>query len=180
VIAPPAFDPAQDGRNLLEEAMGIRGIRGTGIAVLAVALAGLAGCETTSVARSNLSNAAQNLEYNASALVRDTGDEPRRRDDLSDETADYPRYAHEYARDARALARNAHDLRVALDERASDSEVRAAFARVSRSYHAVRDEVTHSDSLQARRDFEPVTDSYRAIEHELGIYPGRDEHIPPA
>lgn len=159
--------------------MVVTGIKGTGIAVLALALAGLAGCETMTGTRGNLSNAAQNLEYNASALVRDTGDEPRRRDD-SDETADYPRYAHEYARDARALARNAHDLRVAVEERASDSEVRAAFARVSRSYHAVRDEVTHSDSLQARRDFEPVTDSYRAIEHELGIYPGRDEYVPPA
>lgn len=155
-------------------------VRGTGIAVLALMLAGLAGCETTTTTRSNLNNAAQNLEYNASALARDTGDEPRRRDDLSDETADYPRYAHDYARDARALARNAHDLRVALEERASDGEVRAAFARVSRSYHAVRDEVAHSDSLQARRDFEPVTDSYRAMERELGIYPGRDAYVPPA
>jgi len=160
--------------------MVVIGIKGTGIAVLALALAGLAGCETITGTRGNLSNAAQNLEYNASALARDTGDEMRRRDESSDETADYPRYAHEYARDAHALARNAHDLRVAVEDRASASEVRAAFARVSRSYHAVRDEVTHSDSLQARRDFEPVTDSYRAIEHELGIYPGRDEYLPPA
>jgi len=45
---------------------------------------------------------------------------------------------------------------------------------------AVRDEVAHSDSLQARRDFGPVTDSYRAVQHELGIYPGRDEYVPPA
>jgi hypothetical protein len=155
-------------------------IRATGIVVVALALAGLAGCETTATTRANLSNAAQNLEYNASAMVRDTGGEVARRDDLADETADYPRYAHEYTRDARALARNAHDLRVAVEERASDSEVRAAFARVSRSYHAVRDEVTHSDSLQARRDFGPVTDSYHAVEHELGIHSGRDEYVPPA
>jgi hypothetical protein len=155
-------------------------IRGTGIAVLALALAGLAGCATTIVTRANLSNDAENLEYNANALVRGTGYEVARRDDLADETADYPRYAHEYARDARALARNAHDLRVALEERASASEVRAAFARVSRSYQAVRDEVTHSDSDQARRDFGPVTASYREIEHELGISAGRDEYVPPA
>jgi hypothetical protein len=155
-------------------------IRGTGIAVLALALAGLAGCATTIVTRANLSNDAENLEYNANALVRGTGYEVARRDDLADETADYPRYAHEYARDARALARNAHDLRVAVDERASAREVRAAFARVSRSYHAVRDEVTHSDSLQARSDFGPVTQSYREIERELGIHPGRDEYVPPA
>jgi hypothetical protein len=160
--------------------MVVRGIRGTGIAVLALALAGLAGCATTMVTRANLSNDAQNLEYNANALVRGTGYEVARRDDLADETADYPRYAHEYARDARALARNAHDLRVAVDERASAGEVRAAFARVSRSYHAVRDELTHSDSLQAQRDFGPVTASYREIEHELGISPGRDEYVPPA
>ena len=154
-------------------------VRGTGIVVVALVLAGLAGCETTGT-RANLSNAAQNLEYNANALVRNTGDEVARRDALADETADSPRYVHEYARDARALARNAHDLRVAVEERASDSEVRAAFARVSRSYHAVRDEVTHSDSLQARRDFGPVSESYRAIEHELGIYPGREGYVPPA
>ena len=99
----------------------------------------------------------------------------------TDETADDSRYSYEYARDATALARNAHELRVAVDQGADAGEVRAAFDRVSRSYHAVRDEVSHSDSLQARRDFAPVTDSYRAIEHELGIHvAARDEYIPPA
>jgi len=153
--------------------------RATGIVVVALALAGLAGCATTMVTRANLNNDAQNLEYNANALVRGTGYEVVKWDGLAEETADYPRYAHDYAREARALARNAHDLRVALEERASASEVRAAFARVSRSYQAVRDEVTHSDSDQARRDFGPVTASYREIEHELGISPGRDEYVPP-
>ncbi len=150
--------------------------------VASLALAGLAGCATTTT-RANLTNAAQNLEYNANALVRDTGDEVARDDAARDDTADYStraEYPHAYARDARALARNAHDLRVAVEERATDSDVRAAFARVSRSYHAVRDEVSHSDSLQARRDFGPVTDSYRAVEHELGMYPGREEYVPPA
>jgi hypothetical protein len=161
-------------------------IRTTGIVLVALALVGLAGCATTMVTRANLNNDAQNLEYNANALVRDanalargTGYEVVRRDDLADETADYPRYAHDYERDARALARNARDLRVALEERASTSEVREAFARVSRSYHAVRDAITHSESLEARRDFGPVTASYREIEHELGISPGRDEYVPP-
>ena len=143
--------------------------------VVALALAGLAGCAT----RGNLTNAAENLEYNANALVRDAGDGLARADD----TAAYPRasdYPRDYARDAHALARSARELRVAVQEGASDSEVRAAFARVSRSYHAVRDEVAHSESLQARRDLAPVTDSYRAVEHELGIYPRRDEYKPPA
>jgi hypothetical protein len=179
-----ASDAVRHGGNRLEEAMFIRA---TGIVVVALGLAGLAGCATTMVTRANLNNDAQNLEYNANALVRDanalerdTGYEVVKWDGLADETADYPRYAHDYQRDARALARNAHDLRVALEERASTTEVRAAFARVSRSYHAVRDEVTQSGSLDARRDFGPVTASYREIEHELGISPGRDEYVPPA
>lgn len=88
-------------------------------------------------------------------------------------------YAAEYAHDARALASHAHQLRLAVEDRATDSEVRAAFDRVRRSYHAVRDEVAHSDSRVARRDLGPVTDSYRAVEHELGLYPDRDESIPP-
>jgi hypothetical protein len=66
-----------------------------------------------------------------------------------------------------------------VEEGASDSAVRAAFDRASRSYHAVRDEVVHSGSLQARHDFGPVTDSYRAVEHDLGIHPDR-ESWPPA
>jgi hypothetical protein len=148
------------------------------VLVVALALAALAGCVTNT--RANLSNAAQNLEYNASALVHDTRDDVARGDQRTDETADYSHYSHEYARDATALARNAHELRVALDEGASGSEVHAAFDRVSRSYHAVRDEISHSDSLQARRDFAPVTDSYRAIAHELGIRAERDEYVPPA
>jgi hypothetical protein len=165
-----ASDAVRHGGNLLEEAMFIRA---TGMVVVASALAGLAGCATTMVTRSNLNNDAQNLEYNANALVRDanapvrgTGYELVRRDDLPDEST---RDAHDYARAAQAL-----------EARASTSEVQAAFARVSRSYHAVRDEVTRSDSLQARRDFGPVTASYREIEHELGISAGRDEHAPPA
>jgi hypothetical protein len=148
------------------------------VLVVALALAGLAGCVTNT--RANLSNAAQNLEYNAKALVHDTGDYVARSDERTDETADYSHYSHEYARDASALARNAHELRVAIEDGASDSEVHAVFDRLSRSYHAVRDEVSHSDSLQARRDFGPVTDSYHAIAHELGIHVARDEYIPPA
>ena len=57
--------------------------------------------------------------------------------------------------DARTLARDAHELRVTVEARTSDSEVRAAFDRVRRSYHTVRDEVTHSDSRMAQRDLGP-------------------------
>ena len=148
------------------------------VLLAALALAVLAGCVTNT--RANLSNAAQNLEYSANALVHDAGDEVTRGDERRDETADYPRYSHEYARDAAALARNAHELRIAINEGASDSEVHAVFDRLSRSYHAVRDEISHSDSLQARRDFGPVTDSYHAIAHELGVHAERGEYFPPA
>jgi hypothetical protein len=155
-----------------EQAMVV--VRRSVTVVAALALTALAACAT----RGNLTNAAVNLEYNANALVRDAGDELARTDDTA-----YPRaseYPRDYGRDAHALARGAHELRLAVEEGASDSEVRAVFARVSRSYHAVRDEVAHSESLRARRDLAPVTDSYRAVEHELGIHPGRDEYLPPA
>jgi len=140
--------------------------------VASLALAGLAGCAT----RGNLTSATADLESNANAMVRDAGNEIA--GTAGDESA-RTEYATDYARDARTLARDAHELRIAAEDRASDSEVRAAFDRVRRSYHAVRDEVTHSDSRAARRDFGPVTDSYRAVEHELGLYPDREEQVPP-
>jgi len=124
------------------------------------ALLGLGGCAST---RANLSNAADNLEFNANTLVRDAHDDAARTD-----------YRATYARDARVLADSAHDLRRTVDERASDADLRVAFDHVSRSYHAVRDEVAHSGDLQAQRDFGAVTDSYRQLEHDLGIYPDRD------
>lgn len=145
----------------------------------ALALAGLAGCATNS--RANLTNAADNLEYNANALVHDAGNQVARSSDevtpRSDETVTY---ASDYARDAHALARDAHEFRQVVDEGGTDRAVREAFDRVSRSYHAVRDEVAQSENPQARRDLAPITDSYRALQHELGIYPGNDAYLPPA
>lgn len=147
--------------------------RSVTLVVASLALAGVAGCAT----RGNLTNATENLEYNANALVRDAGHEIASNADDEDARTTY---AADYARDARALARSAHELRVVVEDRASDSEVRTAFDRVRRNYHAVRDEVAHSESRVAQRDFGPVTDSYRAVEHELGIYPAREEYVPPA
>jgi hypothetical protein len=62
------------------------------------------------------------------------------------------------------------------DHSSTDSDVRVAFERLSRSCHAVRDEVDHSDSRTARSDLQPVTDSYLDIEREMGGYPGHPEH----
>ena len=55
----------------------------------------------------------------------------------------------------------------------ASAAVRAVFDRVWRSFHAVRDEVVHSDSLQARRDFGPGTDSYRSSTNSTCIHTGR-------
>lgn len=126
---------------------------------ISAALLGLAGCAST---RANVNNAADNLQYNANSLVRDAQNDTARRDRRP-----------LYERDARALADDAADLRTAVDERASGTDVRTAFDRVSRSYHAVRDEVADSGDLQAQRDFAGVTESYRHLEQELNV-PDRD------
>jgi len=158
--------------------VGSRTVRALTMVVASLALAALAGCATNS--RANLTNAADNLEYNANALVRDAGDQVARSADVSPRSDEAVTYATDYARDAHALARDAHEFRQVVDEGGSDRAVREAFDRVSRSYHAVRDEVAHSDSTQARRDLAPVTDSYRALQHELGIGAGNEEYLPPA
>lgn len=160
-----------------------RTVRSLTMLVAALALAALGGCAST---RGNLTSAAHNLEYNANTLASDSGayargDEapPPREAPRPDEVAGYPNdYAA--ARDARALARDAHEFRVVVDEGGSDTDLRKAFDRVSRSYHAVRDEVDHSDNRQAHRDLGAVTDSYRSLQHELGIYQGNEESVPPA
>ena len=142
--------------------------------VAALALAGLAGCALNH--RVNLTNAAENLEYNANALVRDAGNQVARSDEVKPRSDETVTNASEYARDAHALARDAHEFRELVDQGGSDHAMREAFDRVSRSYHAVRDEVAQSENPRARSDLASLTDSYRALQHELGIYPGRDEY----
>jgi hypothetical protein len=123
-------------------------------------LAGLAACVST---RGHLASSTDRLEHNARALAVDAGAMPAGPDVV---------YPTVYARDAVALAEGARDLRHAA-ENGSDADMQAAFNRVSRSYHAVRDEVEHSDSLQARNDLLPVTSAYRDVESDLG-YPLRE------
>ena len=118
------------------------------------------GCVTTT--RSNMATSADRLEHNTIALADDA------------RSADYP---SDYVHDVRALAEDARDFRHTVeDHRSTDGDVRVAFERLSRSYHAVRDEVEHSDSRTARSDLQPVTDSYLDIEREMGGYPERPEH----
>jgi hypothetical protein len=62
----------------------------------------------------------------------------------------------------------------AFDDRdSSDTDVKAAFKRVSRGYLAVRDDLEHSDRREARDDLKPVTDAYLDLESEVGGYPVR-------
>ena len=134
--------------------------KGVTAVIVSGALLGLGACAST---RGNLTSAADNLEFSANTLVRDAHDDSAR-----------TQYQPTYGRDARSLADSAHDLRRTIDEHAGDADIRVAFDHVSRSYHAVRDEVAHSGDLQAQRDFGAVTDSYRRVEQDLGAYPDRD------
>jgi hypothetical protein len=123
--------------------------------------AALAGC--VSMTRSSLASSADQLQQNAQLLSEDAAYAP---------SYAPPRGADAFTRDSRALAVDAHDFRRTVeDSRADSPDIRLAFDHLSRSYHAVRDEVNHSDNLQAQRDFRPVADAYRDIERELGIYP---------
>jgi hypothetical protein len=118
-------------------------------------LMALGGCATT---HGNLTSSADRLERSADALNRDVRDEPA-----------------SYSRDTRELADRAHDFRrMVEDRRTDDRDVKASFEQLSRSYHAVRDEVDHSDSRQAQVDFKPVTEAYLDVEREMGGYP--DSH----
>ena len=134
--------------------------RAVTLALSAGALLSLAACVTT---RSTLASSAENLEHSAHELARD---EPV--------GSDYPTY---YARDARELADEARDFRHTVEDRsASREDVRVEFKHVSHTYHALRDEVEHSDSRTARADLRPVTDAYLDVERAMGGYPtGADD-----
>ena len=126
----------------------------TKVIAITAALAALAGCATT---HGNLNSSAERLERNSYALAR------------TSDRSDFASSSYEH--DARALADQAHDFRRVLIDRRSDSrDVEAAFSDVSRSYHALRDEVDRSDSTRARADFKPVTEAYLDVEREMGGY----------
>ena|SRR5579864_3560187 len=130
-------------------------MRTTAVTLASMAMLALFGCAT---GRSSLTSSAAGLERSADSLARRVSDAP------ASETSSG------YTRDVRALAEDAHALRRASEERASDSDVRAAFDRVSRDYHAVREDVERSDSRVARDDLQPVTQSYLDVERDMGRY----------
>ena len=136
----------------------MKAMRITVVTLASTAMLALFGCAT---GRSSLSNSAASLDRSADSLARRVSDEP-----ASETTT-------RYNRDVRALAEDAHEFRRVSEQRASDSDVRAAFDRVSRDYHAVREDVDRSDSRVARDDLQPVTQSYLDVERDMGRYTGR-------
>jgi len=111
----------------------------------------LAACATT---RPSLTTSADRLERNSDALARRA-----------------PSYSS-FSADARELADEARDFRLTVrDHRADDRDVKDAFEKLSRDYHAVRDGVDRSNSRQAQIDLRPVTDAYLDIERAMGGYP---------
>jgi chromosome segregation ATPase len=136
-------------------------VRNTALTTASLVIVTLAGCVTT---HGNLTSSADRLERNAAELARDTRDEPSGSD-----------YSTRYSRDARELADRAHEFRRTVDDSRADSrDVRDAFEQVSRSYHALREDVDHSESHHAQADLRPVTEAYLDVEREMGGYP--DDH----
>jgi hypothetical protein len=135
-------------------------VRSSGFVAGIATTLGLLGCVTTG---GNLTSSAQRLERSTDELREDV-----RRDDVSSS----------YTRDAQELAGEARDFRhVVEDRRASDADVRDAFEDLSKSYHALRDEVEHSRDRDVERDFQPVTEAYLDVEREMnGYHRDRDRY----
>jgi hypothetical protein len=128
------------------------------ICLQALLLTTLVGCAST---HNNLARSADKLEHNAYVLGRDA----REANYGSD-----PGYAHS----AQDLSLDTRRLREALsDKSADDSVVKAAFERVSYSYHVLRENVERSDSLGARTELRQVTEAYLDVERGVGSYDGR-------
>jgi len=122
---------------------------------------GLAGCATTR--HGGLDSSAGRLDRNAQAFAQDSAEAPR---GYSENTS--------YTEDARDFAERAHEFRRTVADRdqgdgdVSDRDVKASFDELSRSYHALRDDVEKADDPEARRDMQPVTQAYLDVEDNMG------------
>ena len=106
----------------------------------------MVGCATTNT---GLSSSAQRLERSTEVMARNADDNGVRKD-------------------ARSLYEETRDFRQTLaDSRADRKDVREAFDDLSRSYHALRDEVEDSRDRETERDFDSVTSAYLDIEREI-------------
>jgi hypothetical protein len=127
---------------------------------LAALMVALGGCATSS--HGNLARSADRLEHNAAVLARN----------------DRGAYSsRSYSREADDLAEKARDFRLAvMDSRADRRDLDGAFESLSRTYHALRDDVDRSDSREARLDLKPVTEAYLDVEREMGGYRASDRY----
>src|SRR5215469_12700307 len=152
------------GVEMKEHVMGVRGVT---IAMMSLTLAGLAtGCVTHPyrASRDTVANTADRLEQDSDLLARDAAAPTARSE-----------YTTGFARDTHQLAIDTHELRRTVEERdSSDADVQTAFDKVSRSFHAVRDEVNHADLEGVQRDFHPLANDYRDLRSELGESPDRE------
>jgi hypothetical protein len=116
----------------------------------------LAGCASTP--HGGLDYSANRLDSNAQVFSQDATQAPRGYDENTS-----------YTEDARAFADRAHEFRRTVEDPSADKrDVRASFDDLSRSYHALRDDVQRSDSDYARRDLAPVTQAYLDVEDDMG------------
>ena len=116
----------------------------------------LAGCATTR--HGGLDSSADRLDRNAQDFAQDSTQAPRGYDESTG-----------YTEDARDFADRAHEFRRTVEDRdAEDRDVKASFDELSRSYHALRDDVERSGNPDARRDMQPVTQAYLDVEDNMG------------
>jgi hypothetical protein len=116
----------------------------------------LAGCATTP--HGGIDYSANRLDSNAQVFAQDAQQAPR---GYSENTS--------YTEEAQDFADRAHEFRRTVEDPGADKrDVRASFDDLSRSYHALRDDVQRSDSDYARRDLGPVTQAYLDVEDDMG------------
>jgi hypothetical protein len=120
----------------------------------------LAGCATTR--HGGLDSSAGRLDRNAQAFAQDSQEAPR---GYSENTS--------YTEDARDFADRAHAFHRTVEGRdeggdVSDRDVKSSFDELSRSYHALRDDVEKSEDPNARRDMQSVTQAYLDVEDDMG------------
>jgi hypothetical protein len=117
----------------------------------------LTGCATTR--HGGLDSSADRLDRNAQAFAQDSQEAPRGYDESTGYTAD-----------ARDFADRAHEFRRTVEDRddTEDHDVKASFDELSRSYHALRDDVERAGNPDARRDMQPLTQAYLDVEDNRG------------
>jgi hypothetical protein len=127
------------------------------LGIASLALVAAAGCATTS--QDNLTSSANQLANNARVFARNTSDVPGPAPSDSS-----------YARDAQQLADDAQTFsQAASGKSANDSDVRAAFDQLSRSYAAVRDDMNGINGSQwIKENWRVLTQAYNNVAREFG------------